>query len=68
MKFLIQFKAKIAAIGEKSIPEPNNPKELNRFLNGPKIGSVNIYIYLYSGLLLFTLNQDDIILPTIRRL
>ena len=42
MKFLIQFKAKIAAIGEKSIPEPNNPNELNRFLNGAKIGSVNI--------------------------
>ena len=68
MKFLIQFKAKIATIGEKSIPETNNPNELNRFLNGPKTGSVNIYIYLYSGLLLFTLNQDDIILPIIRRL
>ena len=29
MKFLIQFKAKIATIGEKSIPEPNNPNKLN---------------------------------------
>ena len=48
MKFLIQFKAEIATIGEKSIPEPNNPNESNRFLNGPKTGSVNIYIYLYS--------------------
>ena len=29
----MQFKAKIATIGEKSIPEPNNPNERNKFLN-----------------------------------
>ena len=68
MKFLMQFKAKIAAIGEKSIPVPSNPNERNRFLNGPNTGSVNKYKYLYNWLLLFTLNHDDIILPNISRL
>ena len=68
MKFLMQFKAKIATIGEKSIPEPSNPNERNKFLNGPNTGSVNRYKYLYNWLLLLTLNQEDIILPKISRL
>ena len=68
MKFLMQFKAKIATIGEKSIPEPSNPIELNKFLNGPNTGSVNKYKYLYNWPLLLTLNHDDIILHKISRL
>ena len=68
IKFLIQFKTKIATMGEKSIPEPNNPNERNKFLNGPNRGSVRIYKYLYNWLLLLTLNQENIILPKISRL
>ena len=68
MKFLMQFKAKIATIGEKSIPEPSNPNERNKFLNGPNTGSVNKYKYLYNWLSVFTPNHDDIILPNISRL
>ena len=55
-------------MGEKSIPEPNNPNERNKFLNGPNRGSVRIYKYLYNWLLLLTLNQENIILPKISRL
>ena len=68
MKFLMMFKAKIATIGEKSMPEPSNPNEFNKVLKGPKIGSVNKYKYLYNWLLLFILNHDDMILPKINKL
>jgi len=50
------------------MPEPNNPNERNKFLNGPKAGSVSRYKYLYNWLRLLTLNQEDIIIPKISRL
>lgn len=57
----IKFKAKRAAMGEKSKPALINPYLKNKSLNGPRTGSVDKYNNLYSWWPLFIGNHDDII-------